>query len=85
MKALQIPLRKIGNSRGVVIPKPLLAQAGLEGTVNMTVEGEAIVLRRPLRPARDGWAQAAQGLAEQGGDVLVMGEFGNETDADLSW
>ena len=85
MKALQIPLRKIGNSRGVVIPKPLLSQAGLEGTVNMTVEGEAIVLRKPLRPARDGWAEAAKKLAEQGGDALVMGEFDNEADVGLAW
>ena len=73
MKALQIPLRKIGNSRGVVIPKPLLSQAGLEGTVNMTVEGEAIVPRKPLRLARDGWAEAAQKLAEQGGRCACDG------------
>ena len=85
MKALQIPLRKIGNSRGVVIPKPLLSQAGLEEAVDVTVEGEAIVLRKPVRSPRDGWAQAAQALARKGGDTLVMGEFGNEADADLSW
>lgn len=85
MKAIQIPLRKIGNSRGVVIPKPLLSQAGLEGAVDVIVEGEAIVLRKPLRLARHGWAEAAQGLAKKGGDVLVMGEFGNEADADLTW
>jgi antitoxin MazE len=85
MKALQIPLRKIGNSRGLVIPKPLLSQAGFEEAVDVTVEGEAIVLRKPLRSTREGWAQAAQELARKGGDVLVMGEFGNEADADLTW
>lgn len=85
MKALHVSLRKIGNSRGVVIPKPLLSQAGLEEAVDMIVEGEAIVLRKPLRAAREGWAEAARGLAQKGGDVLVMGEFGNEADADLTW
>jgi len=82
---MQIPIRKIGNSKGIVIPKPLLSQAGLEETVDMTVEGDAIVLRKPPNTARDGWAEAARGLASRGGDELVMGEFGNEADADLVW
>ncbi|MGH8229450.1 MAG: AbrB/MazE/SpoVT family DNA-binding domain-containing protein [Steroidobacteraceae bacterium] len=85
MRALQIPIRRIGNSRGVVIPKPLLSQAGLEEVVDVTVEGEAIILRKPRGSRRDGWAEAARELAKKGGDVLVMGEFGNEADADLTW
>jgi antitoxin MazE len=85
MCAMQVPIRPIGNSRGVVIPKPLLSQAGLEDVVDMTIEGDAIVLRRPARPARAGWAEAARALAECGGDELVMGEFGNEGDTDLAW
>jgi antitoxin MazE len=85
MRPVQIPIRRIGNSRGVVIPKPLLSQAGLEDAVDVTVEGDAIVLRRPAQPARAGWAEAARALAERGGDELVMGEFGNEGDSDLAW
>jgi antitoxin MazE len=85
MKAIHVSLRQIGNSKGVVIPKPLLAQAGLEDTVQLSVEGDAIMLRRaPSRP-REGWAEAAQALSEQAGDELVMGEFGNEGDAELAW
>ncbi len=85
MKAMQVPIRQIGNSKGVVIPKPLLSQAGLLDTVDMTVEGDAIVLRRPAKAVRTGWAEAAHMLAAQGGDELVMGEFGNESDAELAW
>jgi antitoxin MazE len=82
---MKIAIRKIGNSRGVVIPKPLLAQAGLETEAEMTVEGEAVVLRKPARPARSGWAEAAKRLAEHKDDALVMGEFGNEADAEHDW
>lgn len=85
MRAVQIPIRRIGNSRGVVIPKPILSQAGLEDSVELSIEGDAIVLRRPTGPARAGWAAAARALADQGGDRLVMGEFGNQGDADLAW
>ena len=46
---MQITIRHIGNSKGVVLPKLLLAQAGLDdqGTADTTVENGAIVLRRP--------------------------------------
>jgi antitoxin MazE len=85
MKRTQIAIRRIGNSQGIVIPKPLLAQIGLEGQAEMTIERDALVLRRPAKAVRAGWAAAAQKLAELKDDELVMGEFGNDEDADLSW
>jgi antitoxin MazE len=84
---MQITIRDIGNSKGVVLPKPLLAQAGLDdqGTADMTVENGAIVLRRPAKAAREGWAVAAQAVAANGDDALLLGEFGNADDAALAW
>ncbi|WP_213956571.1 MULTISPECIES: AbrB/MazE/SpoVT family DNA-binding domain-containing protein [unclassified Variovorax] len=84
---MQVTIRPFGNSKGVVLPKPLLAQAGLgdEDAADMTVEDGAIVLRKTARPARAGWAEAAQALAAKGDDELVMGEFGNADDAELTW
>jgi antitoxin MazE len=85
MKRTQIVIRRIGNSQGIVIPKPLLAQIGLEGHAEMTLERDALVLRRPAKAVRAGWAAAAQKIAEVKDDKLVLGEFGNEEDAELSW
>jgi antitoxin MazE len=85
MKPLPITIRQIGNSLGIVIPKPVLAQVGLEGHAEMTVERGAIVLRKPAKPVRSGWGEAAKVVAAGGGDRLVMGEFGNEADSDLVW
>ena len=84
---MQITIRNIGNSRGVVLPKLLLAQAGLdEGSVaDVAIEDGAIVLRKPAQPVRAGWADAAQAIAAAGDDALLMGEFGNAEDAGLSW
>ena len=78
-------MRQIGNSQGIVIPKPLLAQLGLKGEVNMTVENGALVLRKPAKPVREGWAEAAQTIAQAGDDGLVLGEFANEGDDQLAW
>jgi len=60
-----------------VIPKPVLAQLGLDGAAGaeMTIEAGALVLRRPPSPVRSGWAEAAKDIAEREDDALVLGEF----------
>jgi antitoxin MazE len=65
----------------------LLAQLGLDSKTGaeMTIEGDALVLRRPASPVRKGWAEAARSIAEAGEDELVMGEFGNAEDSELVW
>lgn len=61
---------RIGNSRGVRIPKPLLEQARLTGEVQLSVEGGAVVIRSAARP-RAGWAAAFQEMARRGDDALL--------------
>jgi antitoxin MazE len=61
---------QIGNSRGVRIPKPLLEQTGLSGEVDISVEGNALVIR-PAKKAREGWAAAFQAMAWRGDDALL--------------
>jgi len=87
MRAAHVSIRQIGNSKGIVIPKPVLAQLGLDSKAGaeMTIEDGALVLRRPASPARTGWADAARGIAESDDDKLVMGEFGNAEDSELVW
>jgi len=85
MKSVHVTIRKIGNSHGVVIPKLMLAQAGLEGEAQMSIEDGALVIRKPAGAARAGWAEVAKKIAEAQDDRLVMGEFGNEDDEDLQW
>lgn len=82
MKAL---IRRIGNSRGVLIPKSLLAQAGFGEQVEMSYEDDAIVLRKPEHRSREGWAESARSVAEMQGDELAWPEFANEDDEQLQW
>ncbi|WP_348752327.1 AbrB/MazE/SpoVT family DNA-binding domain-containing protein [uncultured Aquincola sp.] len=84
---MNVTLRFIGNSKGVVLPKPILAQAGLQDATDaeLTVENGVICLRKVTKPSRAGWAEAAKKIAAAGGDELVMGEFGNDEDAGNDW
>lgn len=82
---MHVTIRKIGNSQGFVIPKPILAQVGLEGEAEMTVEGDALVFRKPAAMPRSSWAAASKRIAAADDDALLMGEFGNDADAELAW
>ena len=61
---------RIGNSRGVRIPKPLLEQAGLENEVILRVVDDGIVIESADKP-RAGWAEAARTLSDRGQDELL--------------
>ena len=78
-------VRRLGNSRGIIIPKPMLKLAGLRDEAEMKFEQGAIVLRKPRQNPRQGWAEASARLAELEDDKLVWPEFGNRDDGDLRW
>jgi antitoxin MazE len=82
---MEVAIRKMGNSQGVVIPKSLLAQLGLEGMVDMQVHDGVIEIRPLHRNPRIGWAEDAQNLAALGDDALLWPEVANEGDNELVW
>ena len=61
---------RIGNSRGVRIPKVLLEQCRLSDTVELDVENGHLVIRSTDQPRR-GWDEAFRRMAERGDDVLL--------------
>ena len=82
---MKATIRKIGNSQGVLIPKALLAQTGIDQAAEMAVENGAIVLRRPKQPVRKGWADASRAIAAADEDAPVWPEFANAGDATWEW
>jgi len=78
-------IRRLGNSRGVILPKLLLDEAGLDQEGEIALEHSAIVLRKPQQNPRHGWAEASRKLAEAGDDKLVWPKFANQGDEDLQW
>jgi antitoxin MazE len=63
-------LVRIGNSRGVRIPKPLIEQAGLDDEVELRVVEEGIVITA-ARELRARWGDAAKVLHERGEDGML--------------
>jgi antitoxin MazE len=61
---------RIGNSRGIRIPKPLLDEAGLGDQVELRVVDGGIMIAAESGP-RAGWAEAAALAAERGDNKLL--------------
>jgi antitoxin MazE len=61
---------RIGNSRGIRVPKILLDQAQLPDEVELHAEPGRLVVLGARRP-RTGWAEAARAMAEARHDALL--------------
>ncbi len=61
---------KIGNSRGIRIPKPVLDQVGLRTEVEIVVQRDQLTIRSASRP-RDGWDKQFRAMAQHGDDRLL--------------
>jgi len=59
---------KIGNSRGIRVPKVLLDQAQLPDEVELRAEPGRLVVQATRRP-RSGWAKAARLMRDRAHDA----------------
>lgn len=64
-----VNLIKIGNSKGIRLPKAIIDQLNLEDHLDLEIENEAIVIR-PAKQPRSGWARAAAQCHSAGEDSL---------------
>lgn len=84
---MQSALKKIGNSAGVVIPKPMLAEMGAQAgdKVDIALTDGQIVIKLIAQHPRAGWAEDAARLVAEGDADLVWPEFANDFDQEWTW
>ncbi len=81
---MKTELIRIGNSRGIRIPKPLIEQCGLKDIVELRAENDRLIVS-PQRHVRQGWAEAFRSSRTAGQDkLLLQGMPENEFD-DREW
>jgi antitoxin MazE len=68
---MKTELVRIGNSRGIRIPKPVIEQCGFGDEVDLRIENECLIIS-PKRVPREGWEEKfrAAGPVE---DELLLG------------
>jgi antitoxin MazE len=70
---MRVQLARIGNSRGVRIPKPLIEQCGLGEEVELRVTAQGLMIAPHRRP-RSGWKEAF-GQKKPGREGLLLKEI----------
>jgi antitoxin MazE len=68
---MRAELVRIGNSRGVRIPKPLIEQCGLGDAVELRVENNCLVISPAHRPRHD-WGDVFRAAGSGDSDELLL-------------
>ncbi len=74
---------KIGNSHGIRIPKPIIAQCGFEEEVEYLVENNTLIIKA-FKSSRKDWDEAFKKMAAKGDDQLLDSETLLSTEWDES-
>ncbi len=84
---MRTSVRRMGNSAGIILPKPVLAELGVKAgdDLSLTLAKGRIILVPAKAHPRSGWAAASRDLAESTDDRLVWPEFANDGDDALIW
>ncbi|MCB0732165.1 MAG: AbrB/MazE/SpoVT family DNA-binding domain-containing protein [Ignavibacteriae bacterium] len=61
---------KIGNSRGIRIPKSFIDQSGIKNEVELEVKYDRIIIKS-LSEVRKNWEAAFQKMSENNDDILL--------------
>ena len=68
---MEIPIIKIGNSKGIRLSKTILEKYAFTDKVDLVLEEEGLLLK-PVKKVREGWEEAFKEMAENGDDELLM-------------
>jgi antitoxin MazE len=68
---MKIELVRIGNSRGIRIPKPVIEQCGFGDTAELRVEKDRLIIA-PGRAPRQGWKEAFTAAGSADKDELLL-------------
>ena len=68
---MKVELVRLGNSRGIRIPKPFLEQCGFEDAVELRLENDRLLIA-PTRLPREGWEEAFRAAGPSTHDELLF-------------
>ena len=81
---MRVALERIGNSRGIRIPKPMIEHCGFGDTVDLRMELNRVVIS-PHRSPREGWAEAFEAAGAAAADELLLDAAARNAFSDEEW
>jgi len=68
---MKAELVRVGNSRGIRIPKPIIEECGLGDTVELRIENNCVVISSP-RQRRQDWGERFRRAGASAEDELLL-------------
>lgn len=78
---MKTKVRKIGNSKGIILAKSILEQCAITDEVKVSVVDSKIVIEAVQTHPRDGWEEQLIKAGSLQDDENKIEDFGNEFDA----
>ncbi len=89
---MKIDIVSIGNSKGIRLPSALIKQLGLGSSLELSVDGNRLVLKKPSpskKAPRKGWAEDAKRLSKKSISAQdkewLDADLGTDADAEWTW
>ena len=76
---MEVPIIRIGNSKGLRLSKYILDRYNIRDKVELDFEDGRIILT-PVDQPRQGWDEAFKKMHEQGDDQLLMDDVFEDED-----
>lgn len=67
---MEITIIKVGNSKGIILPKTLLERYGFGDKLEVTMKQDHIEIK-PTKSPREGWEEEFKLMHEKGDDRLL--------------
>lgn len=85
MAVMKTQIIRIGNSKGIRIPRAVLELCHIQNTVDLDVKGTAIIIQPVTRHPRAGWDAAFKKMHQYGEDRPLIPEHLDLDLGDWEW
>ncbi|MCK4797829.1 MAG: AbrB/MazE/SpoVT family DNA-binding domain-containing protein [Spirochaetes bacterium] len=80
-----INIVKIGNSKGIRLPKTILEQCNINNKVDLEIEGKKIVIKPIIKNPRQNWDKHFQNMHNNNEDNLIIDDTVDLNMDDWEW
>ena len=76
---------RIGNSRGIRLPKNILRELNIKDEVEMKVNNDSLIIKRVEKKPREDWNEAFAQMSKVKEDKLLFNENMDSEDFEWVW
>lgn len=82
---MKTTLRKIGNSKGIILPLNILKECSIDYEINIEVSDKKIVISAASDSKRKNWAEAFKKMAQANDDKLIIPDLFEDENINDNW